>query len=953
MLGRLSTVDIHWDNSTKGRVKRFMGTTQYIVFSMVFLFYALFGDDIRILLASAPDDDFFFAATLMTLAFFTVELSIKSYAEPEFVGSVTFWLDLVSTLSLILDVGWFGIVEHHARGHDDEWLDYGAGSDAIDVSVGGDAARAGRATRAGTRTTRVLRLVRLFRVVRVAKFGKHLLASKATARKEADDALERLASNLDTQQLKALFMKFDENQNGTLDRNEVGRLLQKLGQKQATSVSSDVTRHFLHRMDEDENGVISWEEFKITMDEVRFEVGERKNRNEDSETKIGEELNQIALNVIIMVVLALLLVTPELTVEAEGLRSSTHLMSQETSVSETCEAIASSNTSAAFPCEDAQTRIAVLLKRYNDASTASFPAGMDAIFFEAQCNGMQTHSGCGLHGDITKGDIDLNTQAAYTSLLDSVASSKSLPSLYSAEQHDFEPHPGRVLNTKDLHGKFRYPELFQTLAQSASTKANGKPRCLCRALFLNEKFFEEETAYNSYKIIAVIGILMCAAFYFTTASTALIIRPIDRMVSLVNKLALNPLAKLKSEKDDEPSQETSRVRKPRKQIRETEIVEATLVKIASLVQIGLGEAGSTIIQNNMQTGSFNPMVPGKKIYAAFGFCDIRRFTDATECLGEDVMIFTNRIGKIVHGCVHAYEGAANKNIGDAFLLVWKISNRTDIKLIQRHEPPLHLQDSTEAEIAEGDAGPSVAGAATEGMPADMIEELGVEKGSVSTERLTGADNALLSFLKTMVEMGKSADLNAYANDARLLKRFEPPYKVKMGYGLHVGWAIEGAIGSTYKIDASYLAPDVNMASRLEAATKQFRTPILLSHWFYALLSPSVKEHCRAIDCVTVKGSIQPMCLYTCDVLNEDVERFQFVEDIEKLQKGLPDGFFAEFKKGCDAYFAGKWDEARTQLQHVLTVKPEDGPSVTLLEVIENGGGTAPEDWSGYRALTEK
>lgn len=47
----------------------------------------------------------------------------------------------------------------------------------------------------------------------------------------------------------------------------------------------------------------------------------------------------------------------------------------------------------------------------------------------------------------------------------------------------------------------------------------------------------------------------------------------------------------------------------------------------------------------------------------------------------------------------------------------------------------------------------------------------------------------------------------------------PNYCVKMGFGLHVGWAIEGAIGSFYKIDASYLSPNVNMASRLEAATK--------------------------------------------------------------------------------------------------------------------------------------
>ena len=50
----------------------------------------------------------------------------------------------------------------------------------------------------------------------------------------------------------------------------------------------------------------------------------------------------------------------------------------------------------------------------------------------------------------------------------------------------------------------------------------------------------------------------------------------------------------------------------------------------------------------------------------------------------------------------------------------------------------------------------------------------------------------------------------------------------MGFGLHFGWGIEGAIGksnkffvfliffkgSEFKIDASYLSPNVNMAERL-------------------------------------------------------------------------------------------------------------------------------------------
>lgn len=56
----------------------------------------------------------------------------------------------------------------------------------------------------------------------------------------------------------------------------------------------------------------------------------------------------------------------------------------------------------------------------------------------------------------------------------------------------------------------------------------------------------------------------------------------------------------------------------------------------------------------------------------FGFCDIRRFTDCTEVLQEQVMEFVNTIARIVHTSVAVHGGAANKNIGDAFLLVWKM-----------------------------------------------------------------------------------------------------------------------------------------------------------------------------------------------------------------------------------------------------------------------------------------
>ncbi len=95
--------------------------------------------------------------------------------------------------------------------------------------------------------------------------------------------------------------------------------------------------------------------------------------------------------------------------------------------------------------------------------------------------------------------------------------------------------------------------------------------------------------------------------------------------------------------------------------------------MGGLLALGFGEAGASIIAENMkQEGEVNPLIAGRKVMGIFGFCDIRNFTDATEVLQKKVMIFVNEIAEIVHGTADSFHGAANKNIGDAFLIVWKI-----------------------------------------------------------------------------------------------------------------------------------------------------------------------------------------------------------------------------------------------------------------------------------------
>ena len=68
---------------------------------------------------------------------------------------------------------------------------------------------------------------------------------------------------------------------------------------------------------------------------------------------------------------------------------------------------------------------------------------------------------------------------------------------------------------------------------------------------------------------------------------------------------------------------------------------------------------------------------------------------------------------------------------------------------------------------------------------------------------------------------RDPELLNYTKHPQIVKRLAG-YQVRMGIGIHCGWAIEGAIGSSYKIDATYLSPHVNLSSRLESGTKLYQ-----------------------------------------------------------------------------------------------------------------------------------
>lgn len=80
-----------------------------------------------------------------------------------------------------------------------------------------------------------------------------------------------------------------------------------------------------------------------------------------------------------------------------------------------------------------------------------------------------------------------------------------------------------------------------------------------------------------------------------------------------------------------------------------------------------------------------------------------------------------------------------------------------------------------------------------------------------------------------------------------------------GIGVHVGDVMYGNIGSTSRLDFTVIGPAVNMASRLEALTKQLGKPVLLSRDFAELVDREFEL--ERVGQHAVRGFSEPIELF--------------------------------------------------------------------------------------------
>jgi class 3 adenylate cyclase len=525
------------------------------------------------------------------------------------------------------------------------------------------------------------------------------------------------------------------------------------------------------------------------------------------------------------------------------------------------------------------------------------------------------------------------------------------------------------------------------------------------ATFNNDILTKSEAQYAIYLTVFVGLLLVAGSVILTDDAQELVLDPIERMINLVEAVANDPMAKLEFKDSAGQSGEY-----------ETKLLQSTIEKITGLLRVGFGEAGAGIISVNLKndtSSTINPLLPGIRVYALVGFCDIHQFEEVNLLLKSDIMTFCNSIAEIVHSSVHYWGGQCNKNLGNAFVIIWRIGD----------EETLHRLSN-------------IGGIGKVSSSAHSINNITKRQHAVDLKRVPGvdvlADKALVGYLKIIAEINRNDTIMQYRNEPRLTLNGEREFKVRMGFGLHAGWAIEGAVGSLQKVDATYLSPHVNMAARLETSSRQYGVPLLASHFFHELMSPEAQDLCRKVDVVTVKGSEVPVGVYTYDSLQDQVfftktekdknnkktlkkntalspktlpsiptdgnkdtfelpinspqmtteQRIsisqiepQFLTnrhdttdvyekdcDMVRLREHITPEFIAIFKSGLELYLDGEWPEARIKLEaanslmkaNVVILKDlGDGPCITLLNYMTEYNDKAPDSWQGFRPLTNK
>ncbi len=152
-------------------------------------------------------------------------------------------------------------------------------------------------------------------------------------------------------------------------------------------------------------------------------------------------------------------------------------------------------------------------------------------------------------------------------------------------------------------------------------------------------------------------------------------------------------------------------------------------------------------------------------------------------------------------------------------------------------------------------------------------------------------------------------------------------------GLNTGPAKVGFMGTDALASYTMMGDTVNLASRLEAAGKDYGVSLLVSEAVYN----QVKNHvfARKMDLIRVKGKNEPVTIY------------EIISDTDELPRGVKDSA-ALYEQGLNQYLLRDWGGAIHTFHESEKIRGREDKAVRLLiaRIEHFRKSPPPEDWDG-------
>jgi hemerythrin-like metal-binding protein len=156
----------------------------------------------------------------------------------------------------------------------------------------------------------------------------------------------------------------------------------------------------------------------------------------------------------------------------------------------------------------------------------------------------------------------------------------------------------------------------------------------------------------------------------------------------------------------------------------------------------------------------------------------------------------------------------------------------------------------------------------------------------------------------------------YYNAGRLRAGYAP---IHVGIGLNTGMVMIGTVGGINRMDSTVIGDAVNLTARLEAATKTYHAPLIISqNTLYDLVDPKQYD-IRFLDRIRVKGKSQPLSIY--EVFNNNGEALR-----NSKRESL-----AIFEKAVAYYHLKDISKALPLFRQCIEISPDDYPALFYLE----------------------